>query len=81
MGLVEWQERIREPLQNGGSLSDVEAEIIARSSFERSDRQDERKLDRAAQPFEPRARSRDRPERPWRDALRTGRAPFPRRYD
>ncbi len=31
MALAEWQERVDERVHDGGSLSDVEAEIIARS--------------------------------------------------
>ncbi len=46
---------------------------------QRADRQRKRKLDQVTEAFEQRSRARDRPERPWLDALKSGRAPFPRK--
>ena len=48
---------------------------------QQSERQRKRKLDRVAQAFEQRARSRDKADRTWRHALTKGRAPFPRKRD
>ncbi len=48
---------------------------------QRSERQSKRRLDRVAQAFEQRARSRDKADRTWLRALATGRAPFPRKRD
>ena len=43
--------------------------------------QGKRKLDRVAQAFEQRGRSRDKSDRTWLRALTKGRAPFPRERD
>lgn len=66
--------RIDFPL--GGSRDKAE-----RQRRERLERQAKRKIDRIAQAFERRARSRDSADRTWLDALTKGRAPFPRRRD
>ncbi len=52
-----------------------------RQERQRLERQGKGKLDRIAQAFEQRARSRDRADRTWLDALTKGRAPFPRKRD
>ncbi len=66
--------RIDFPL--GGSRGKAE-----RQERQRLERQGNRKLDRIAQAFEQRAKSRDRSARTWLDALTKGRAPFPRKRD
>jgi hypothetical protein len=57
----------------GGNRRKLERQQADR---ERSERR--RKLGRVAEAFERRASSRDRPDRSWRRALTSGRAPFPR---
>jgi hypothetical protein len=49
-----------------------------RQRAERQDRRRKRKLDRVAEAFEQRSRARDRTDRSWRNALTSGRAPFPK---
>ncbi len=61
----------RNDLPLGGTARKVERQ--------RLERQAKRKLDRVAQAFEQRARSRDNADRTWLDALTKGRAPFPRK--
>ncbi len=53
--------------------------VARKAKRQRSERQAKRKLDRVAQAFEQRARSRDKADRTWLDALTKGRAPFPRK--
>ncbi len=54
--------------------------MLSKEERQRLEREGKRKLDRVAQAFEKRARSRDRSDRRWVGALTIG-APFPRRRD
>ena len=64
--------RIDSPL--GGMRRKLERQEVDRERVKRK-----LKLDRVAEAFERRSRSRDRTDRTWRKALTSGRAPFPLR--
>jgi hypothetical protein len=55
--------------------------IRRKAERQQADRLRRRKLGRVAQAFEQRSRARDGIDRPWLDALSSGRAPFSRKRD